>query len=138
MSTPAEIIHQLKKLSVYYTKEPLEEQARLYIEALQDLPAHTLDLAVQRHIQESPFFPRISELRLQASRIAGITANPLTEDAYTWLAMSALDSFYLGQMPESELERRFGRILSQTVLTNFQILEQLHILGLARLDECPA
>ena len=68
MAEPNEIMQILKVLVGYYGRDLSEHDIYLYIEALQDIPEKQLAQAALRHIQESAFFPRISELRLQASR----------------------------------------------------------------------
>ncbi len=111
MATPVEILQQLKILTLYYGNEPSEGKAQLYIDALQDLPAPQLSQAIQRHIQDSPFFPRISELRQQAAQIPNPAARPLSEVETYWRAMEAFNAYLRGELSGNDLQRRYGRML---------------------------
>ncbi|HSF83280.1 MAG TPA: hypothetical protein VLA49_18720 [Anaerolineales bacterium] len=69
---PDPIFDLLKTLASAYPDRPVpRETLKLYVQALQDVPAFILHRAVIEHIQESPWFPRISELRQRAVKIAG-------------------------------------------------------------------
>jgi len=68
MADDEHILFALRKLAIYYGKEPTKEQARIYLEMLAELEQDALDFAVQTWIRHSPFFPRISELLQTASR----------------------------------------------------------------------
>ena len=68
----AAIFDLLKTLaSAYPDRQVPRETLKLYVQALEDIPAYILHRAVIAHIQESPWFPRISELRQRAVKIAG-------------------------------------------------------------------
>jgi hypothetical protein len=43
----------------------------IYVQMLADIPVDLLWRAAERHMAESQYFPRISELRSQAARLAG-------------------------------------------------------------------
>ena len=66
------IFDLLKTLaSAYPDRQVPRETLKLYVQALEDIPAYILHRAVIAHIQESPWFSRISELRQRAVKIAG-------------------------------------------------------------------
>lgn len=66
------IFDLLKTLaSAYPDRQVPRETLKLYVQALEDIPAYILHRAVIEHIQESPWFPRLSELRQRAVKIAG-------------------------------------------------------------------
>jgi hypothetical protein len=62
----------LKRIAIAYPEKRLDKATlQLYQEELADIPISLLDQAVSRHIQVSPWFPHISELRNIAQQIAG-------------------------------------------------------------------
>ncbi len=62
----------LKRIAIAYPDNRLDEfTLRVYQEELADVPAPLLDQAVRRHIQSSPWFPHVSDLRKLAQQIAG-------------------------------------------------------------------
>ena len=62
----------LKRIAIAYPDKRLDEATLLlYQEELADIPVPLLDQAVRRHIQISPWFPHISDLRKAAQQIAG-------------------------------------------------------------------
>jgi hypothetical protein len=72
MATLKEIAAILKILvSAYPDKKLPEETYQLYVTELCDLPFDLLKLAVHEHIQKSPWFPRVSDLRHIARREVG-------------------------------------------------------------------
>lgn len=76
MADDKHILTTLRKLAVYYGKEPTRAQAQIYLEMLAELEPDALDFAVQAWIRHSPFFPRISELLHTASRYTPEPASP--------------------------------------------------------------
>ncbi len=72
MASHKELASVLKVLvSAYPDKMLPEETYQLYVIELGDLPADLLRLAVHEHIQKSPWFPRIADLRRIAARENG-------------------------------------------------------------------
>ncbi len=62
----------LKRILLAYPDKKLEtDTIELYQAELRDIPAALLDQVVSHHIQTSPWFPRISDLRLAAQQLAG-------------------------------------------------------------------
>ncbi len=62
----------LKRIATAYPEKRLDEATlKVYLDELADIPAPLLDQAVKRHIQNSPWFPHVSELRKAALQIAG-------------------------------------------------------------------
>lgn len=58
-------------LAAAYPKEPMTKaQILLYEELLRDYPAEAVRHAVLRHIADSPWFPRVSELRARLADAA--------------------------------------------------------------------
>jgi hypothetical protein len=73
MPTP-EIIVILDRLNHAYPEKRLDKRTmKIYLEELADIPAPLLDKAVSRHIQTSPWFPHVSDLRQVAHQLAGTT-----------------------------------------------------------------
>jgi hypothetical protein len=73
MATHIQIINTLKRLDhAYRRKPPPEDIVRLYIQHLGDIPIQVLNEAVQEHILDSEWYPRISQLRLRAAKIVGL------------------------------------------------------------------
>jgi hypothetical protein len=67
-----EIIDILDKLNHAYPDKRLTTPTlKLYVEQLSDIPTLLLDQAVIHHIQTSPWFPHISDLRQAAQQLAG-------------------------------------------------------------------
>jgi len=108
MVTDKQVIHSLKRLTVYYGREPTDEQAEIYVDLLGDLDAWRLRNAVQDWMRKSPFFPKVSELRELA------LAFPEPQPDYLAAAASELaDKFYFtGELNREEwdaLIERFER-----------------------------
>jgi hypothetical protein len=69
-----EILAILDRLNQAYPDKRLTKSTlKLYVVELSDIPALLLDQAVSHHIQTSPWFPHISDLRQAAQQIAGST-----------------------------------------------------------------
>jgi hypothetical protein len=67
-----QILAIFKTLSLAYPEKKLDEPTlQLYMEQLADIPVNLLWRAVKEHIQTSDWFPKISELRKSAARLAG-------------------------------------------------------------------
>jgi hypothetical protein len=112
MATTIEIINVLKLLSGYYGRELSASNLQVYLQALADLEPRSLAQAARQWIGQSPFFPRVSELRQLAARISGSgnTQAPLPD----YLAAEALeleesfaDSGVLDPRAWNDLARRF-------------------------------
>ena len=72
MASAVEIVSSLKRLThAYAGKEQARETMELYIEMLADIPGYVLKRAVEEYIAEATWFPRISELRQAAEKVAG-------------------------------------------------------------------
>jgi hypothetical protein len=110
-----EILQLLKILALNYGSEPSEDKINLFTADLQDLPAEVMAQAVRRHMHASPFFPRLSELRQLAAQITAPADHTLSEGEIYWLAMGAYNATLRGELVGAELERRFGRVLRQTL-----------------------
>ena len=98
MSTDSEILTLLKTLSLAYPERRLEEDAaRLYILHLADIPSGLLEQAAHRHIAESPWFPKIADLRRTAAGSANTNDFEAIGPPIDLLAVEALaleDAFY--------------------------------------------
>jgi hypothetical protein len=57
--------------SAYPEKNLTVDTLALYQQQLSDIPLPLLDQAVFRHIQSSPWFPHISDLRKEAAQLSG-------------------------------------------------------------------
>jgi len=89
----------LSLLSLAYPEKRLNpETIQLYLKYLADIPDYLLEEAVRAHIQSSPYFPRLSELRALAQRLAsGRSFKSLPADPVDRLAAEAQaleDAFY--------------------------------------------
>ncbi len=72
MASRNDILETLNILvSAYPDKKLPEATLQLYLSSLVDLPADQLRLAAHEHIQVSPWFPRIADLRRIAARETG-------------------------------------------------------------------
>jgi hypothetical protein len=72
MSACSELIPVLEQLSLAYPEKKLDAGTlQLYLDNLDDIPLYLLESAVRAHIQSSSWFPRISDLRTLATRLAG-------------------------------------------------------------------
>lgn len=72
MATRKELSEILRVLlSAYPDKKLPEATYQLYASELVDLPERLLTLAVHEHIQKSPWFPRVADLRRIALREMG-------------------------------------------------------------------
>jgi hypothetical protein len=118
MTSPAEIAALLKPLADAYPGQPLEKRTlQAYLEHLADLPAWLLEKAVRRHIQTSPWFPKIAELRQHAARLAGTsqfeTLDPSPPDPHLAEAWALIRTaqwledafFHQGRLDPDEWER---------------------------------
>jgi hypothetical protein len=108
MATDKQVIHSLKRLVVYYGREPTDEQAEIYVDLLGDLEAWRLRNAVRDWMRKSPFFPKVSELRELALAFPEPRPDYLAAEA-SYLA----DKFYFtGELDQEEwdaLIKRFER-----------------------------
>jgi hypothetical protein len=106
-----EILAILDRLNHAYPDKRLTKPTlMLYIEQLSDIPAPLLDQAVSQHIQTSPWFPHISDLRQAAQQVAG-NANfaSLQSPGVDFLALEALglenDYFQRGKVDPHAWDR---------------------------------
>jgi hypothetical protein len=93
-----EILAILDRLTHAYPDKRLTKPTlKLYVEQLTDIPAPLLDQVVSQHIQNSPWFPHISDLRQAAQQLAGsanfATLQPPGED-FLNLEMLQLENDY--------------------------------------------
>lgn len=117
---PDPIFDLLKTLASAYPDRPVpRETLKLYVQALQDVPAFILHRAVIEHIQESPWFPRLSELRQRAVKIAG------TPD----FASLPENPLHVLRDEEDALWRDFDQIGELDVLAMEQLLDKYEQLG---------
>ena len=136
MAELSELLKILAELGTYYNKRISESIAHLYFVALQDLPTESLTQAALSHIQDSPFFPRISELRSRVSKAAVQADSNQFDNWYNWQAIDALNSSFRGEITETELIHRYGRVLTMSSITEADLKTHLTNLGLDRVDEC--
>ncbi len=72
VASAAEIMDSLERLTHAF---PGRAQARatmaLYVELLADIPGYVLKRAVEEYIAQASWFPKISQLRKAAARVAG-------------------------------------------------------------------
>jgi hypothetical protein len=62
----------LKQLAAAYPEKVITDATlKLYLQELSDIPNSLLDQVVSQHIQSSPWFPHVSDLRLAAQKLAG-------------------------------------------------------------------
>jgi hypothetical protein len=99
MDPAKQILSILESLSIVYPDRHLDErQLELYLLHLCDIPPYVLRAAADFHIQHSPWFPKISELRAAAARLAGTdqfdTLPPVYIDHLLREAVAIEDSFY--------------------------------------------
>jgi hypothetical protein len=97
-------------LDAYPEKRMERETLEVYIRHLEDIPPDLLRRAVEAHIKNSQWFPRVSELRQAAGRIANTrnfdTLSPPGVDALAEQAQSLEDRFYTaGELNEHAWER---------------------------------
>ena len=118
MTDPDRLLPLFSLLSLAYPEKRLSsETLQLYLELLSDIPDYLLEAAVRAHIQASPYFPRLSELRSLAQRLAGgRTFDSLPPEPFDRLAAEAQaleDAFYqegeLDVQAWESLEERFER-----------------------------
>lgn len=57
------LMDRLTVLSEYYEKPKSEAQVEIYVLALKDLPIHAVLAAMNAHVNASPFFPKVSDIR---------------------------------------------------------------------------
>lgn len=73
MAQRNQILNLIKTLANAYPEKKLERPTyQLYAEALAEVPPYLLEQAVEEHIRNSAWFPRIAELRQRALQIAGV------------------------------------------------------------------
>jgi len=96
-----EILTILERLNHAYPDKRLTKATlKLYLGQLSDIPTLLLDQAVSRHIQTSPWFPHISELRQTARQLAGsldFTSLPPTGVDFLALEAHQLEDDYFHQ-----------------------------------------
>ena len=72
VASAVEIMNSLERLThAYPGKEQARETMELYVEMLADIPGYVLKRAVEEYVAESTWFPKISELRQAAAKVAG-------------------------------------------------------------------
>ncbi len=72
MASTAEIMNCPEKLtSAYPGVERTRETLDLYVEMLADIPGYVLKRAVEEYLVKANWFPKISELRQAAAKVAG-------------------------------------------------------------------
>lgn len=89
----------LKTLADAYPDKRIErETLQVYLRHLEDIPPELLQQAVEAHIKESIWFPKVAELRQMAAKIAGVrnfeTLAPPAVDALAERAQALEDGFY--------------------------------------------
>ena len=114
-----EILAILERLiHTYPDKQLTKPTLKLYLEQLSAIPAELLDQAVSHHIQTSPWFPHISDLRQAAQQLAD-SANfaSLQSAGKDFLALEAFqlenDYFHQGEFDLStwnKLADQFDRV----------------------------
>jgi hypothetical protein len=111
MADRAEIAAILKTLAEAYPGQRLERPTlQAYLERLGDIPAHLLAAAAEAHIAQTAWFPKISELRQAAARLAGTSRfqalDPAPVDHLAAEAQALEDAFYRqGRLEADEWER---------------------------------
>ena len=113
MTAPQELIPILEELSQAYPEKQLEaETLQVYLDNLDDIPVYVLKAAVRQHIQSSQWFPRVSELRQAAARLAGTShfesLPPRPIDRLLLEAQALEDAFYHGRTLEPESWQRLA------------------------------
>lgn len=93
------IVMALKMLSDAYPEKRVEAATlQVYLQHLDDIPPGLLKQAVEAHIKESPWFPKVSELRQMAAKIAGVqrfeTLSPPGGDTLAERVQALEDQFY--------------------------------------------
>jgi hypothetical protein len=68
MATPIEINQLIEQLSQHYGYQLPYSARFIYVDVLKDIPVEALARAVRRHIQESPSFPQVDDLRKISGR----------------------------------------------------------------------
>lgn len=74
--------HALKvigTLEAFYDKKLSDVQAKLYVELLQDIDADRLEATAKYHMAQSPWFPKVSELREGAAALTLGAIQPAIE-----------------------------------------------------------
>lgn len=81
----------LKRISDAYPYKHLDEGAlQVYQDKLADIPTPWLVQAVRKHIQTSPWFPHVSDLRQAAQQLAGTAQfSSLLEPGINFIALEA-------------------------------------------------
>lgn len=81
----AAMIDVLELLSkAYPDRHPGADTLEEYLRLLDDIPSWLLRRAARQHIEQSPWFPKISELRERAAKLSGATRDSL-EGEYAFL-----------------------------------------------------
>ncbi|NJD59558.1 MAG: hypothetical protein C3F13_18515 [Anaerolineales bacterium] len=94
----ADLLTILQRLAAAYPEKSLTlDTLELYQQQLADIPLALLEQAVSRHIQTSPWFPHISDLRQASARLAG-------QEAFSSLTPSNVDALGFDAM---HLEERY-------------------------------
>ena len=83
----------LEMLALAYPEKQLSRaNMQVYLENLADIPAHLLEAAARAHVQSSPYFPRVSELRQAARKlVGGQPFEALEDDPYERLSRRAVE-----------------------------------------------
>ena len=101
MAAQAEIVILLKTLADAYPGQRIAKPTyQVYLDHLADIPAWLLERAVQRCIETSAWFPKISELRQAAAQIANthnFTALELAPIDYLAIEAQALEDVFYDQ-----------------------------------------
>lgn len=137
MASFVEITGLLEELADYYGKEMPVNSLLLYIKSLQEFSCSALSEAVLRHVQESPYFPRISELINLAKGIQVDEDLKEARRARWWAAMEALNLHHRGQMSWDEFCIQHEWFIKETAWTEEDEKCHLASIGLERIDECP-
>jgi hypothetical protein len=115
MTPNAHLIPLLTRLYLAYPEKDHDPATvTLYLDSLADIPAWLLERAVQRHIETSEWFPKISDLRQLAARLAGTCQfeqlAPFPVDRLTAAAQALEDAFFHeGRLDPAEWEQLAGQ-----------------------------
>jgi hypothetical protein len=94
-----ELLKILKTLTDAYSSQQIEvDTLQVYLDNLKDIPSWLLELAVARHLRASAWFPKLSELRELAEKIAGLSdftaLDPLPPDLLSREELELEAAFY--------------------------------------------
>jgi hypothetical protein len=102
------VLDVLEMLALAYPdRSPDRQTLQLYLEHLADIPLQLLERAARQHIDSSPWFPRIADLRQLAARLANTSRfdtlpPPATYDVLAAQAEALEQAFYLrGELDEA-------------------------------------